>query len=329
MATKKKTKKTPEKKKVTRSYTTTSGTKVTKYSDGSESRSGGSSSSSSSSKSTSTQTSKELQLESLNNQLKDLQKQLEIKKAEESNSNRDLPIGPQSNSLKSLSIALSKGINVKQSDIDKGNIDKMINDFIESSMDSVIGSGKIINPGITDDDIDAIDMKNFLDEAEATIKDEYKSKFLVAKNSLIEGLKTIDYDYAQKILGIEKDAKDTLIAGSDELASRGLAFSSNRTKFNKDLTEAEQRANEAEKETARRSALNFGTAAEDLLGTEYVKSLNLPSVAGRSSNSFTKGGSVIGTLNSDKQFLKESIARQLSTDEANRRSYATRSLNFQ
>lgn len=211
----------------------------------------------------------------------------------------------------------------------KGTSLSFVEDFVDSTIESSIASGKTINPGLTAEDIAAVDVSNFMKEAEATIKNEYKGKFNAAKSALISGLENIDYDYAKNLAGIEREAKETRLAGQEDLAGRGLAFSSNRSQFETDLTDAESRLKEAEKETARRSAFTLGSTAEELLGTSEIKKLNLPSVAGRGLDSFVSGGSVMGSIPSEKQFMKESISRQLALDEANRRSYATRSLSFQ
>ena len=112
MASKSKKKSTP--KKVTRSYTTTSGQKVTKYSDGSESRSGGSSSSSSSSSSNNSSSSSNASaLASAQEKLKELQAELVIKKKEEADAKEaaDAKARASSNSSSSSSPSISKPTN--------------------------------------------------------------------------------------------------------------------------------------------------------------------------------------------------------------------------
>lgn len=328
MSTKKKKKKKTTEKKVVSSYTS-KGKKIVQYSDGSKTVDGKSvsSSSSSSSPKTTVPTPKETQLAILNKQLKDLQDQLVVQQAKEAKT-RDLTIGTQPSSLKDISIATAKGIKLNQSNVDKGEVEKMINEFVESTMDSVIGSGKTISTGLTDEDIAAIDVSNFMKQAEANISKEYLQKFNDAKNTLFNNLKDIDYDYAKSITGIETEAKDTKISGLNTLADSGLAFSSNRNKFESDLVTAEEKAKTAAEETARRSALQFGTSAESLLGTDYIKKLDIPSVGGTTYNKFSKDP-VIGSLNTEKTYAKNLEAKSLALDEANRRSYATRSLSFQ
>jgi len=75
--------------------------------------------------------------------------------------------------------------------------------------------------------------------------------------------------------------------------------------------------------------LTIGTAAEGLLGTDIVRGLDIPKTGNTQFTRFSEGPSLVGSLNTEKQFTIESLARQHALDEAQRRSFATRSLSFQ
>lgn len=201
-------------------------------------------------------------------------------------------------------------------------VEQQINDVIGA----VISSGKTINPGLTPEDLAAIDPAKFLSEAEKMIAPEYQQKFSVAKDSLSRTLSELGYDLGLKKTNIEKKVDYAKRTGIEDLAGRGLAFSSNREMFESDLNEEKDAALKDADVSAYRLAQDASTRAEGLLGTQGVQSLNPGQIGGRSL-SFSSTP-LVGSLNTDKAYTAESISKELANQEAQRRAYTTRNLSF-
>jgi peptidoglycan hydrolase-like protein with peptidoglycan-binding domain len=205
-------------------------------------------------------------------------------------------------------------------------ITKEIDDLVGQIVESVVASGKGINPNLTAEDLAELDPAEFLAQAEKSIAPEYKQKFEVAKTALSTGLADLGYDLNLKKEQIARETAENLDTGTEDLAGRGLAFSGQREKFVGDTAAAKTRAEESAATTAFRSAQEKVGTAEGLLGTEGVRSLLPSSFAGR--NLSLSNEPLIGSLTSEKQYLKESMAKELEYQERQRRAYASRQLSF-
>lgn len=208
-------------------------------------------------------------------------------------------------------------------DVDKtiADIERYINDIV----DSVVASGKTINPNITPQELAAIDPAVFLQQAENSIADEYKGKFQTIKDSLTRTLGNIGYDLNLKKQETQRKYESDLEMGQEELAGRGLAFSGNRIKFEGKLSDQMQRDQTAAEVAATRGVQEAASGAEEKIGTEQVRGLNF----GDFQNKIQLGSvPVTGSLTSERQYLKESMAKELEKQERERRAYATRSLSF-
>lgn len=201
-------------------------------------------------------------------------------------------------------------------------VDQQINDVLGA----VISSGQTINPGLTAEDLAAIDPAKFLEEAQKIIAPEYQQKFAVAKDSLTRTLSELGYDLNLKKENINENADRANRTGMEDLAGRGLAFSSNRETFESDLQDQRDSALTDADVSAYRLAQDAATKAEGLLGTSGVQALGTPAIGGRSL-SFSSVP-VVGSLNTDKAYTAESISKELANQEAQRRAYTTRNLSF-
>jgi len=200
-------------------------------------------------------------------------------------------------------------------------IAKEIDDYVNQVMESVINSGKVINPNITDEYLAQLDPAKFLAQAEASIAPEYKGKFDSIKESLSRTLSNLGYDLTLKKEGTQREYKETLESGTEDLAGRGLTFSSNRNNFNADLASARDRELTAADEAAQRFGQQSFSEAESKIGTENLRSSGLPSSIGGRSLAFS-GTPQTGSLVSDQQYLKESMARELEKQARQRSAYA-------
>ena len=203
------------------------------------------------------------------------------------------------------------------------DVDKYISDILES----VIKSGKVINPNITQEDLDKIDPAVFLAQAENSIAPEYKEKFAVLKEGLAKSLSNIGYDLTKKEESIGREATQTLEQGTEDLAGRGLAFSGAREKFITDVDQAKAREIESARVAAERLAQENLSDVESKVGTEALKGFGInPAVGGR--NLSFSSTPLTGSLVSERQYLKESMAKELERQERERRAYARGSLTF-
>lgn len=203
------------------------------------------------------------------------------------------------------------------------NIDKLIDNTIET----VISSGKQINPNLTAADLEGLDPSVFLAQAEASIAPEYREKFQVVKDGLTRELTNLGYDLTKNIEENSRITEKNLETGTEDLAGRGLAFSGQRETFNRETGEAKTRADEAARNLAFRSAQSFGSEAESLIGTSGFNGFNFPQIDGRSPFQFSSTP-IVGSLTSERQYLKESMARELETQERQRKAFAERDLSF-
>ena len=202
-------------------------------------------------------------------------------------------------------------------------LDQYINDIISS----IVSSGKTVNPNLTEKDLAELDPSVFLQQAENSIASEYKEKFQTTKDNLTRELTNIGYDLTKKIEENRRITQSNLETGTEELAGRGLAFSGQRTRFEQDTTGAQTRADEAARTLAFRSAQETGSEAEQKIGTSALQNYSSPQIEGRQPFSFYSTP-LTGSLTSERQYLKESMAKELEQQERSRRAYSTRNLSF-
>lgn len=200
---------------------------------------------------------------------------------------------------------------------------------INSMVDAAVASGKIINPNLTPEDIANIDPSEFFKQAESSISPYYKEKFQTIKDSLSKTLSNLGYDLGLKKESINRTADTNLRTGKEELASRGLTFSSGRTMFEKNTNDQRQRDLTAAQNDATRSAQIAASDAESKLGTAELSRMSIPSVG---DYAYSPGGyfstPLTGSLNSERQYAIESTSKELQTQDAIKRAYATRALSF-
>ena len=198
---------------------------------------------------------------------------------------------------------------------------------IEDAFTAILSSGYTINPGLTAEDIAAIDPKNFMASAEATIAPEYKQKFAVASDTFKRALGQTTEDYESSVAKTNRAADESLLTGTETLAGRGLAFSGAREKFIGDIGYERNLALGEAAKTAQRAGQTALSTAEGLIGTTGVQNLGISTNIGGRGLQFSSSP-VVGQYTSERSYTTEAIAKQLASQEAQRRAYTTRQLNF-
>ncbi len=198
---------------------------------------------------------------------------------------------------------------------------------IDAAIEAALKSGKVINPDLSYDDLMKINPKEFLRQAEKAIAPEYKAKFDSIKQNLTRDLENIGYDLDLRKKEIEKESTETLQEGTEDLAGRGLAFSSRRGEFETDVSDYKRKETEAARILAKRKAQELGTSAESYVGTKTLKGYNLPNIDGSRSFEFSRTP-LVGSLTSEKQYMKEALANEYETQERERRAYTRGNLSF-
>ena len=205
----------------------------------------------------------------------------------------------------------------------EADIEQLVLDMLES----VVSSGNTINPNITPEDIAALDIENFIAEAEASVSAEFRQKFSNAKQDFVTFFERTDQDLSSRIASIGREKDVTQLAADESFAGRGTATSSRRLKFDKDLREEAERRGKDVRTLAFRGASDVGKSAERLLGTEALRGTEIPKIGGEAAFSLSETPQ-IGSLQREKQFTIESLARQSQTDEARRRALTFSNLGF-
>lgn len=296
-------------KKVKTSFTNTKGEKIVVYTDGTKTVNGKSSSSSSSSSSKTSSSSKSSSKSSPKSTI-------------------DIIYDPVTKKYFSRDTAVKGSTYQPYTPKTDPAVLESLGKNVEETVSNVVKSGKKVNPGLTEDDLKAIDFKTFLKEAENSISDEFKGKFAAVEQNLLRDLGNLGVDLTRFTDKTNKEAKDSLISGAETLAGRGLAFSSTQNQFQTDVEDARSLALKEEEDRVARLGQGLLSGAEEKIGTDAVKDINRRPKIGGTSLEFSDTP-LVGSLVSEKQYTKEAIAKQLATQEAQRRAYATRSLSFQ
>lgn len=195
-------------------------------------------------------------------------------------------------------------------------------DLVDVIVESNLANGNVINEVITVEDLSDMDIAKFLAEAEAEIAPEYRGKFQQAKDALTQKLADVGFDLKRTKEANVRTTDINRRAGQEEIAGRGLAFSGQRNEFEEDTSRALSLAQTASEETARRQRQTAGSAAESQLGTERVRNLGF-------GNQFKLSEeNVLGSLVSERQYVKENLAKEKNRQERERRAYAARGLSF-
>lgn len=158
---------------------------------------------------------------------------------------------------------------------------------VESVIESIISSGKTINPNLTIEDLAGITPEEFMRQAELAISPQYKEQFQTIKDNLSRELTNIGYDLNLKKEDITRKSAETLNQGNEELAGRGMAFSGKREQFIGDVAGARTRDEEAARTLAFRESQGLGSVAESRVGTSALLGSNLPQIEGRSPFQFS------------------------------------------
>ena len=212
--------------------------------------------------------------------------------------------------------------------VDSGKSLGSILDNLDSIIESIISSGRIINPKLTEEDLKDLDPAIFLQQAENSIAPEYLGKFSAIKDEFTRSLNNIGYDLNLKKNELQRVSRENLEIGTEDLAGRGLAFSGQRERFGEETEESLNRATEGARTLAFRTAQNLGSSAEGLVGTENVRGyLGGQTLEGRQPFEFGSTPQV-GSLVSERQHLKESMAKELERQARERKAFANRSLAF-
>ena len=198
--------------------------------------------------------------------------------------------------------------------------------YIQKMIEMVIASKKVVNPGLTAEDLAAVDPKNFLAQAEASISPYYKSKFQVIKDDLSKTFSNLGYDLGVKKEEINRQTEQNRLSGEEELSGRGLTFSSTKDTFLSDTEAARQRSLTAADVAAQRAGDVAGSSAQAQLGTAETPSL---SFGGYNYNPNTRYNTpIIGSLPQERQFDIETRSKLFASDEARKRAYAVGALSF-
>lgn len=115
----------------------------------------------------------------------------------------------------------------------------------------------------------------YLKQAQERVNPEYAEYFEQARQDVLSGFQQLGQDLQVSERKLESDFGSRLERTQENMASRGLTFSSIRDKSEKTLQESTQAAIDAGRREAERRAFSLGTAAERKLG-----SANLPVLPG-------------------------------------------------
>ena len=185
---------------------------------------------------------------------------------------------------------------------------------VDDVVTAVVSSGKTVNPGLTPEDLAAIDPANFLTQAEAVISPSYKEKFQVVKDSLLRDFSNLGYDLNKSIEDTNRVTAENQLTGREDLAGRGLAFSGTRNKFETDTIDKQTRAVEDANVKTQRLAQEAASSAESKIGTEAVRGLNLTPFGGQS----VQFGStpLTGSIPSEQKYATLQESRYLAEQAA-------------
>ena len=119
------------------------------------------------------------------------------------------------------------------------------------------------------------EMDLYLKQAQERVNPEFAEYFEQARQDVLSGFQQLGQDLQTSERKLQSDFGSQLERTQENLASRGLTFSSIRDEAEKTLQESTQAAIDAGRREAERRALSLGTAAERKLG-----SANLPALPG-------------------------------------------------
>jgi hypothetical protein len=211
-------------------------------------------------------------------------------------------------------------------------------DAMQSYVDTLTKSGKIVNPDIVFDE-DTI--ARFTSQAKTELGPYWNQIFDQTASDIKTGLTRIGEDlnaYTQKL---GKQFGQQLEQTQESFARRGLNFSSDRNKAEATLADTFNTALSTEQQTQERAAYDFGTKGERMIGStlfpngipDYTTGakaqLGTPGQYGFSTGTsrralFDPLGNTTGSLESDRTFSEES--RVVDLKNAKRELDATRYL---
>ena len=194
--------------------------------------------------------------------------------------------------------------------------------------------GKAINPNIK---IDDATLAKFTEQAKTELAPYYKQIFDIAQKDVETAFSRISEDYATRERDIGLQYGKSLENTQESYARRGLAFSSDRQKSEKELADETQRNLDLAAQTATRGAMDTGLAAERKLGSASFDApttgiatgtrpiTGLPGQYGLTGGTGTQQlysaqGGLTGDLERNKLFEEESRKNELTSNERSLRS---------
>jgi len=198
--------------------------------------------------------------------------------------------------------------------IGKGGLTEVENQ-IEELVSAALSSGQAINPNLSLSDFAGLTLEDFMREAERVIAPQYREQIESIKTNLTRNLSDIGYDLGKIKEENQRVTAENLRAGEEDLAGRGLAFSSNRGAFRQETASALSRANEAAEVGALRSAQSKLSGAEQSIGTQNVTGLSVPSFGNR----YLQFGATpqVGSINYQQRAAQSNYAQNLESRARN------------
>lgn len=217
------------------------------------------------------------------------------------------------------SIAALKATSTQTTPQTQAEIEKAAYNLAETVAQGAIENGKTLDPNV---DYSLVDFTTFLDQAKTVVSPYYQSKISGLVDSFKQNMASLGADLSAFETKTTKEAESTKLAGEETLAGRGLAFSSGRETFTKQLGEQTQTTLEQGRRGIAETAQKGLTGLEQDIGTtRAVGALGTtPTIGGRQlSFGTTPTTGEIPFMESESTINR---ARALASDENARRAMA-------
>lgn len=197
-------------------------------------------------------------------------------------------------------------------------LDKSWQDIIDEvlkQLEPKLKDGYIVNPDIA---IDPSYVKEFLDKSTGQLNEFYQQKIGLVKDDLETSFKRLQEDFDKGIRRAEEPFKMSMEAQAQGEAMAGTAYSSGRVKREAQAIQGQQDVLNDAFTQAQRSIEDIGTAGERQIGSENIRSLNIPSLGGynvgvggftptNGRTLFTPHGSLIGDIPKQRELDIENL----------------------
>lgn len=217
---------------------------------------------------------------------------------------------------KSIAALKTSSTNTPQT---QAEIEKAAYNLAETVVQGAIEKGKTLDPNV---DYSLVDFTTFLDQAKTVVSPYYQSKISGLVDSFKQNMASLGADLSAFETKTTKEAELTKLAGEETLAGRGLAFSSGRETFTRQLGEQTQTTLEQARRRTAEAAQKGLTGLEQDIGTTGVRTAlgTTPSIGGRQlSFGTTPTTGEIPFMESESTINR---ARALASDENQRRAMA-------